>query len=382
LAEKNISEAIQILEEAQDYYPICVYLISMADIYLSKGDDKTALNYTSRSLRLAEQYQLKEQISDASLKLSKLYEREGNTSEAFRYYKNHIAYRDSITNIKTVERLADLRTNYEVSQKQVELDRANKEKKNQRTLAISLFIILALTIGLFATLYWFYKYKSNEKMRSHEQELLRTQLEIQEQTFRNISQEIHDNIGQVLTLAKLNLNTITNHSVSEDINNKLTNSKDLITKAIQDLRDLSKSLNTEFISEAGLLKSIEYELELLRRTGSIQIITMQEGEYYALPQQKELILFRIFQEVLNNIMKHSQATEIKVILNFQPHHFSLEILDNGDGFNSDEVEQNGQHGLGIKNMQNRSKIIGANFTINSQPGKGTTVRIDLPVSQQ
>jgi two-component system, NarL family, sensor kinase len=215
-----------------------------------------------------------------------------------------------------------------------------------------------------------------------QQELLRTQLEIQEQTFRNISQEIHDNIGQVLTLAKLNLNTITNHSVSEDINNKLTNSKDLITKAIQDLRDLSKSLNTEFISEAGLLKSIEYELELLRRTGSIQIITMQEGEYYALPQQKELILFRIFQEVLNNIMKHSQATEIKVILNFQPHHFSLEILDNGDGFNSDEVEQNGQHGLGIKNMQNRSKIIGANFTINSQPGKGTTVRIDLPVSQQ
>jgi two-component system, NarL family, sensor kinase len=215
-----------------------------------------------------------------------------------------------------------------------------------------------------------------------QQELLRTQLEIQEQTFRNISQEIHDNIGQVLTLAKLNLNTITNHSVSEDINNKLTSSKDLITKAIQDLRDLSKSLNTEFISEAGLLKSIEYELELLRRTGSIQIISMQEGEYYALPQQKELILFRIFQEVLNNIMKHSQATEIKVILNFQPNHFSLEILDNGDGFNSNEVEQNGQYGLGIKNMQNRSKIIGANFTINSQPGKGTAVRIDLPVSQQ
>jgi two-component system, NarL family, sensor kinase len=232
------------------------------------------------------------------------------------------------------------------------------------------------------------EFKKRQK-RQHEllnaqfqQELLRTQLEIQEQTFRNISQEIHDNIGQVLTLAKLNLNTITSHSVSEDINNKLTNSKDLITKAIQDLRDLSKSLNTEFISEAGLLKSIEYELELLRRTGSIQIITMQEGEYYPLPQQKELILFRIFQEVLNNIMKHSQATEIKVILNFQPQHFSLEILDNGDGFNSDEVGQNGQYGLGIKNMQNRSKIIGANFTINSQPGKGTTVRIDLPISRQ
>jgi two-component system, NarL family, sensor kinase len=253
---------------------------------------------------------------------------------------------------------------------------------------VGVLLIIFLVIVFIISIYRYKKriLADREERISREsqfqQELLRTQLEIQEQTFRNISQEIHDNIGQVLTLAKLNLNTIPDNSLSVESNNKLTNSKDLITKAIQDLRDLSKSLNTEFVSEVGLVKSIEYELELLRKAGSIQISLMQQGEYFSLSQQKELILFRIFQEVLNNIMKHSQATEITVMLGFHPDHFYLEIADNGDGFNLNEIQQNGQYGIGIKNMQNRSKIIGANFTINSEPGKGTTVRIELPITQQ
>src|SRR5688572_1480070 len=94
LAEKNINEAIGILEESEDYYPICVYLISMCDIYLDKGDERTAMSYAQRSLDLAQQYGLKEQIADANLKLSELHEKAGSLSESFKYYKNHIAYRD------------------------------------------------------------------------------------------------------------------------------------------------------------------------------------------------------------------------------------------------------------------------------------------------
>lgn len=153
LAEKNINEAIRILEESEDYYPICVYLISMSDIYLQKGDDRTAMSYAMRSLKLAEQYGLKEQISDANLKLSELYERAGNTGESFRYYKNHIAYRDSVNNIKSVQKMADLRTDFEVSKKQVEVDLLNLQKRNQRIVVIAttiaLVLIFLLAIGLY-----------------------------------------------------------------------------------------------------------------------------------------------------------------------------------------------------------------------------------------
>lgn len=152
LAEKNINEAIRILEETQDYYPICVYLTSMADVYLNKGDNQEALNYTLRSLRLAEQYGLKEQLADASFKLSELYEKTGNLSEAFKYYKKHIAYRDSINNINSVQKMADLRTNYEVSQKQIEVNMLKKQKRNEKNLTVALGIILCLTIIILGIL--------------------------------------------------------------------------------------------------------------------------------------------------------------------------------------------------------------------------------------
>lgn len=168
LAEKYINEANSILEKAGDYHPICVYLLSMADIYVKKGDAQTALNYARRSLDLSRQYGLKEQISDANLKLSQLYEQAGHPAEAFKYYKDHIAYRDSVNDIKTVHKLADLRTDYEIAQKQVEVDLLNKKKQNQQIIVTSLIIILALTIIILGTLYWYYKSISKEKERSEQ----------------------------------------------------------------------------------------------------------------------------------------------------------------------------------------------------------------------
>ena len=166
LAEKNINEAIRILETTGNYYPISVYLIAMADIYQQKADVTTGLNYAKRSLALAQHYGLKEQIADANLKLSELYETAGKPGEALTYYKNHIAYRDSVNNIKSVQKMADLRTNYEVSQKQTEVDLLNQEKRNQRIRVVSLFVILGLTIIILGTLYWYYRAISREKKKS------------------------------------------------------------------------------------------------------------------------------------------------------------------------------------------------------------------------
>ena len=166
LAEKNINEAIQMLEQLNDYYPICVYLISMCDVYLNKGDQHTALNYALRSLKLAQHYNLKEQIRDANLKLSELYEKRGNLAQSFRYYKNYIAYRDSVSNLKSLQKMYDLRTDFELSQKQAEVDLLNQNKKNQRLIVITLIIILASTTIILGTLYWYYRSISKEKRRS------------------------------------------------------------------------------------------------------------------------------------------------------------------------------------------------------------------------
>jgi len=166
LAEKYINEAIGILELSEDYSPICVYLISMADIYVEKGDNPKAMKYAIRSLNLAKKYGLKDQISDANLKLSELFEKTGDKDQSLKYYKDHILYRDSVNNIKSVQKMADLRTNFEVSQKQVEVDLLNQEKRNQQIMVLSLIITLGLITVILGTLFWYYKNISREKKRS------------------------------------------------------------------------------------------------------------------------------------------------------------------------------------------------------------------------
>jgi adenylate cyclase len=168
LAEKNLNEAIRILERAEDFSPICEYHISMADVYLGKGDALTALSYATRSLRLAEQYGLREQRRDASQKLSEIYERTGNTSEALRHYKNYVAYKDSINNLDVLQGMNDMQRRYEVSQEQRRREKAEADKKAQQKLVIALVVILGLSIGLLAALYLFYKAIAREKTKSEE----------------------------------------------------------------------------------------------------------------------------------------------------------------------------------------------------------------------
>ncbi len=153
LAETKINEAITILEELEDYYAISEYLTYMSDIYMEQGDWKVALSYAERSLKLAEKNGLKKQIGETNLKLSELHQQEGNLAQSYNYYKNHIKYRDSVINLENIEKAADLRTNFEVSQKQIEVDLLNEQKRNQQitviAIAIALFLIGLLAFGLF-----------------------------------------------------------------------------------------------------------------------------------------------------------------------------------------------------------------------------------------
>lgn len=156
LAEQNINEAMLLLEELEDYYPISIYLTYMSDIYSRRNEFTTALNYAQRSLNLAILYGLKEQISDANLTLSELYEDFGNPEASYKYYKEHIAYRDSIINIENVQQIADLRTDFEVSQKQIEVDLLEQRRKNQRIVTFAIAVVLFF-IAILAIL-WYRRY--------------------------------------------------------------------------------------------------------------------------------------------------------------------------------------------------------------------------------
>ena len=184
-AMSNISEAIAILEEQEVFPPISEYLICLSDIYLRQNNWTAAMGSAQRSLEIAQNFGLKELISTANLQLSKLYEQAGNPRESLEYFKNYNIYRDSVNNMETIEQMANLRTNYEVSQKQVEVDLLEKEseiqqlqEKRQRNLnyaaVIAMVLIVLLAIGLYQR-YNFIK-KTNriiEEEKNRSEKLLR-----------------------------------------------------------------------------------------------------------------------------------------------------------------------------------------------------------------
>ncbi|MEP7163888.1 MAG: sensor histidine kinase [Ferruginibacter sp.] len=248
----------------------------------------------------------------------------------------------------------------------------------------SIILFVTLTIGICILIYIFFikrkQYFQQQKALeiSFQQVLLQTQIEIQEHTLKTISQEIHDNVGQVLSLAKLNLGTFEDTESTYN-QTKINDTKQLVSKAINDLRELSRSLHGDKITELGLLESIANELKILQNTGQYQTELKIEGDSYKLEPQKEMVLFRIVQESLNNAVKHSKAKNINVQMIYDPNLFKLSICDNGTGFNACDL-QSRETGIGLKSMQNRAALIGGNFTLDSSKGNGTSVSIELLIN--
>lgn len=152
-AEINIGQAIQTLEREGDYSPICEFLNGMSDIYAEKSEDSTAIEFASLSRDLAKSYGFKNEIREANLRLSQIHEKTGNTSEAYKFYKEYITYKDSVLNVSTAQNIAGLRADYEVAQKQAEVDLLSEQRKNQQLVVISIgvasFLICLLAFGLY-----------------------------------------------------------------------------------------------------------------------------------------------------------------------------------------------------------------------------------------
>ena len=255
-------------------------------------------------------------------------------------------------------------------------------------LIITFIIVCTLLILLLITFITLIIYRYQKKQHAyfkslsdlqitHQNVLLQSQLEIQEQTFQNISREIHDNIGQKLTLAKLHLNTLEEIEIGGQ-QSKVKEVIELIGDAISDLSDISRSMSSELILQNGLIKALEFEVGQLRKLGLYTINLDVSCETIFLNAKKELVLFRIVQEALNNILKHALATMVNISLDFYADTVILRIKDNGRGFSDPEVSD---PGIGLRNMSKRAKMLGGECTIHTGSGNGTLITIQIPTNE-
>jgi two-component system, NarL family, sensor kinase len=254
---------------------------------------------------------------------------------------------------------------------------------------ISVTIVLLILLIFIVSFMFIYKNRQQRhrvEMESvkekYNQEILKTQLEIKEQTLKNISEEIHDNVGQVLSLVVLNLSAIELSDTAKAAV-KIENTTKLVEKVVADLRNLSKTMDAEIIANKGLTAVIRFELELLEKTGVYKTSFEISGEEKRLMGPQEIVVYRIIQESLNNIIKHAKAAFIRIMLNFSETQLNIQITDDGKGFNiaDTEMENIYRSGSGIKNMRKRATLIGGTFGIKSVPSSGTTILIAIPYSK-
>lgn len=212
---------------------------------------------------------------------------------------------------------------------------------------------------------------------NYERELYKAQLEIQEQTLQEIAREIHDNVGQILSLAKMGLGTL-DLEKRDDARESLSEISDILEKALEDLRHMSRSMNGDIIKRGGLKKSIEMQVGYIQRGGKFNMHFNLNGEHVSLDEYKETILFRIVQEAINNIIRHSKASDICITLSYSKANLILQVKDNGNGFCLNEQISGTNHISGIQNMQQRAQLIDAELQIESIVGKGTCITVITP----
>lgn len=243
-----------------------------------------------------------------------------------------------------------------------------------------IFTVLLLSIMVILFFVTFQKRKNKllldqiEQQKKFDEEISRTQTEIQEQTLKHVGWELHDNVGQLLAFATMQLNSVVT-KVPEELKSKTTEAVDSVKKSLAEVRSLSKSLNNDVLLNMGFEDSIRNEFDRLKRMSFDSAELIIKGIKRDFNNSKhEIIIFRILQEFFSNSVKYSQASEIEVILDYQPEQLIITATDNGIGFDISSAEK----GSGLINMKSRAELINASFDMSSKLDHGVTLTINYP----
>lgn len=242
------------------------------------------------------------------------------------------------------------------------------------------FFVLTIVIVFVVFFLTFQKRKNQlllkniEQQKQFDEELLITQQEIQEETLKNVGRELHDNVGQLLAFATMQMNSVAKIA-SDDVKPKVANASEALKESLAEVRAMSKSLNSDVIQNLGFKATIENEINRLKKSGLIDVSLKFKGEQQNLDNKKDgIILFRILQEFISNTLKYAEAETLKVHLNYDMDKLKIKIEDDGVGFDIKTAE----YGSGLTNMKKRAELLNAKLDLKSKEDKGTELTITYP----
>jgi signal transduction histidine kinase len=277
-----------------------------------------------------------------------------------------------------------------LGERRLEMDRKMAEFKQSGERELIMVVLLAVVVAA-ASIVRLSKLETRaEQHRAQtehaEQELRRLSQQLvraQEDERRNISRELHDEVGQILTALRVELGNLEKLRLGSDkeFREHLDDAKGLAAQSLQSVRNLAAGLRPSILDDLGLGPALEWQArEFSRRTG-IPVEVQRDGLPPELPDRHRTCLYRVVQEALTNCARHAEAREIRIALETDADYLSLTVQDNGRGLGgrSPLNHENSTGGLGLMGIEERVRELGGTLAIRSQPGKGTLLNASIPL---
>lgn len=387
LSVNSYLDALKALELINDRQGLATTYSNLGSIYISMRKDHLAKENLQKGLAIAQEIGSRNDIKAAYQGLSSADSAVGNWKAAYENYRLFITYRDSLLNEENTQKTVEAKMNFEFEQKEMKAQAAQDKKDALHQAAMEKQVALGWSLGgggllaILLLLVGFNRYRLKQKnelqrkLNKQQKEQAIAVIESQELERKRIAEDLHDGLGHLLSTVKLNLQALPNEQ-REHYYNILQ----LLDQATGEIYNISFNLMPQTLEEEGLVPALVEMTEKIKKSGLVDIsLQVHEFDESLLQKQMKFNIYRILQEAVNNILKHAQANEINIQIINQPEGLTIMVEDNGRGFNTKKLTVSGR---GLKNIMSRSEWLNAILSIDSTPGHGTTVTIELPANQE
>jgi two-component system, NarL family, sensor kinase len=380
-------ESLKIREKLGDLKGISSSLSRLGTAYTETGRYSEALKVLNRSLNIARKIAVLEEETSALIGLARLKALTNQHDSAFYFMQQYVAMKDSAYDGRIRQQILEVQTKYENEKLAQDLELAKHDKEfaeisliqKKTQLLLLLFILISMT---GAAIFLFYRHQQRqraaaaaEKIRENEARL-NAVLEGQEEERRRIARELHDGLGQTITAIKLNYKTLSDKVSGQDQLLDYRRIESMLDSASSEVRSISHQMMPKELEQFGLIAAVEGTLRLILENTPVRYNFEHNGFRERIGSQSELVLFRVLQELVNNVIKHSGADMLNVQLIRLNSHAVLNVSDNGIGF---DVHKHEKKGIGLLNIAGRIDGIKGHLHFESVPGEGTNVTIRIPV---
>lgn len=378
-SETYLLKALEIREKSGAQFAISTSLVNLGEVNLAMNRNDKAKEYFLKSLHLADSLNFPDLQSYNYKMLAEVTSRKGDYRSAFDFYKKHTLLNDSLFNLNRNKQLAEMQAKYETAEKEkqnAELLRDNQVKELNLTQKNNQLLMLsaALVFGALGGLLFMNRQKLRRQQQLHDeiqrQQALRLRaiIDSQETERKRIAAELHDGLGQSLAAVRMRLST---EPASKE-------TVEMLDKSCVELREISHNMMPSNLLRSGLVVALKELADRVSGPGKIKVTVDAEENLPQPGSSIEIHLFRIVQELLTNIVKYAEATSTTIQLMSENYRYTIMVEDNGKGFDKAALEKTS--GNGWYNIQSRLSMLNGQVEIDTAPGRGTVITIDIPVN--